>query len=93
MIEAKALLAKAPRAELLNVFHAEQAGSDIITVTNDVLEKLANVGKDLATFALETSGRRGEGGGQPRRGGGEGVRPLASLVRHHGFGFGIVMVW
>jgi len=62
MVEAKALMAKVPRAELiwasprelLNVFHAEQAGSDIITVTNDLLAKLAGVGKDLATFSLET---------------------------------------
>ncbi len=62
MVEAKEILAKVPRAELiwasprelLNVFHAEQAGSDIITVTNDLLAKLAGVGKDLATFSLET---------------------------------------
>lgn len=62
MVEAKALLAQLPRAELiwaspremLNVFHAEQAGCDIITVTNDLLAKLANVGKDLARFSLET---------------------------------------
>jgi len=62
MVEAKALMAKVPRAELiwasprelLNVFHAEQAGSDIITVTNDLLAKLAGVGKELATFSLET---------------------------------------
>jgi transaldolase len=62
MVEAKAVLGRAPRAELiwasprelLNVFHAEQAGCDIITVTNDVLAKLANVGKDLAEFSLDT---------------------------------------
>lgn len=62
MTEAKAILRAAPRAELiwasprelLNVFHAEQAGSDIITVTNDVLAKLASVGKDLAEFSLDT---------------------------------------
>jgi len=47
------LIWASPR-ELLNVFHAEQAGSDIITVTNDLLAKLASVGKDLATFSLET---------------------------------------
>lgn len=62
MTAAKAILSQAPRAELiwasprelLNVFHAEQAGSDIITVTNDVLAKLSNVGKDLGVFSLET---------------------------------------
>ena len=47
------LIWASPR-ELLNVFHAEDAGCDIITVTNDVLAKLANVGKDLAQFSLET---------------------------------------
>jgi transaldolase len=36
------------------VFHADAAGCDIITVTNDVLAKLANVGKDLGQFSLET---------------------------------------
>jgi len=62
MVEAKALLRRAPRAELiwasprelLNVFHAEEAGCDIITVTNDLLAKLPGAGKDLATFSLDT---------------------------------------
>lgn len=62
MTEAKAILSQAPHAELiwasprelLNVFHAEQAGCDIITVTNDLLAKLPSVGKDLAAFSLET---------------------------------------
>ena len=47
------LIWASPR-ELLNVFHAEAVGCDIITVTNDVLAKLANVGKDLSQFSLET---------------------------------------
>jgi transaldolase len=47
------LIWASPR-ELLNVFHAEAVGCDIITVTNDVLAKLTNVGKDLAQFSLET---------------------------------------
>jgi transaldolase len=47
------LIWASPR-ELLNVFHAEAAGCDIITVTNDVLAKLGGVGKDLAQFSLET---------------------------------------
>ncbi|MEO6772597.1 MAG: transaldolase [Kofleriaceae bacterium] len=47
------LIWASPR-ELLNVFHADSVGCDIITVTNDVLAKLANVGKPLAQFSLET---------------------------------------
>ncbi|MEO8702108.1 MAG: transaldolase [Kofleriaceae bacterium] len=47
------LIWASPR-ELLNVFHANMVGCDIITVTNDVLAKLTNVGKDLAQFSLET---------------------------------------
>ncbi len=62
MMAAHALVHTLPHAELiwasprelLNVFHAEAAGCDIITVTNDVLAKLVNVGKDLAQFSLET---------------------------------------
>jgi transaldolase len=47
------LIWASPR-ELLNVFHADAVGCDIITVTNDVLAKLSNVGKDLTQFSLET---------------------------------------
>jgi transaldolase len=47
------LIWASPR-ELLNVFHAEAVSCDIITVTNDVLAKLTNVGKDLKQFSLET---------------------------------------
>jgi transaldolase len=50
----KAELIWASPRELLNVFHADSVGCDIITVTNDVLAKLTNVGKDLAQFSLET---------------------------------------
>jgi len=50
----KAELIWASPRELLNVFHADAVGCDIITVTNDVLAKLTNVGKDLAQFSLET---------------------------------------
>jgi transaldolase len=50
----KAELIWASPRELLNVFHAEAVGCDIITVTNDVLAKLSNVGKDLAQYSLET---------------------------------------
>tara|TARA_B100000959_G_C14834717_1_gene563394 strand:- start:150 stop:881 length:732 start_codon:yes stop_codon:yes gene_type:complete len=47
------LLWASPR-ELLNIFHADQCGCDIITVTHDVLEKLKGLGKDLNQFSLET---------------------------------------
>jgi len=47
------LLWCSPR-ELLNVFQADAVGCDIITVTNDILKKLDNVGKDLDDFSLET---------------------------------------
>ena len=47
------LLWASPR-ELLNVFHAEQAGCDIITATGDILAKLTLVGKDLVDYSLET---------------------------------------
>jgi transaldolase len=47
------LLWASPR-ELLNIFHAEEAGCDIITATADVLNKLALFGKDLDEYSLET---------------------------------------
>jgi transaldolase len=47
------LLWASPR-ELLNIVQAAQIGCDIITVTNDLLAKLALVGKDLGQFSLET---------------------------------------
>lgn len=40
--------------ELLNVFHAEQAGCHIITATPDVLAKLPLVGRDLTEYSLAT---------------------------------------
>ena len=40
--------------ELLNIYQADEVGCHIITVTNDVIKKLANVGKDLDVFSLET---------------------------------------
>lgn len=40
--------------ELLNIFQAEECGVDIITVTNDILKKLPNIGKDLNQLSLET---------------------------------------
>lgn len=47
------LIWASPR-ELLNIFHAEQVGCHIITVTPGILDKLHLVGKDLDKFSLET---------------------------------------
>lgn len=62
MKEAVSLLRSAPNAELiwasprelLNIFQANEIGCHIITVTDDVLTKLPNVGRDLDTYSLET---------------------------------------
>ena len=62
MRRAVELLASRPLAELLwassrellNIFHAEQSGTHIITATPDILGKLPLLGKDLSTFSLET---------------------------------------
>jgi transaldolase len=47
------LLWASPR-EVLNVFHADEAGCHIITVTEDLLKKLSLIGKDLRDYSLET---------------------------------------
>ena len=47
------LIWASPR-ELLNIFHADEVGCHVITVTNDVLKKLDLVGKDLTQYSLET---------------------------------------
>lgn len=47
------LIWASPR-ELLNIFQADEIGCHIITVTNDILAKLANVGKDLDEYSLDT---------------------------------------
>jgi transaldolase len=62
MREAMALLKDRPKAELLwasprellNIFQADEIGCHIITVTGDVIRKLALVGKDLDRYSLET---------------------------------------
>lgn len=62
MREALEILKARPRAELiwasprelLNVFQADEIGCHIITVTNDILAKLALVGKNLDDYSLET---------------------------------------
>jgi transaldolase len=47
------LLWASPR-ELLNAIQAAEVGCDIITMTDDLLKKLALLGKSLAEFSLET---------------------------------------
>jgi len=47
------LIWASPR-ELLNIFQADSVGCHIITATNDVLKKLALVGKDLREYSLDT---------------------------------------
>jgi transaldolase len=62
MREAVSLLKDRPKAELLwasprellNIFQADEIGCHIITVTGDVIRKLALVGKDLNRYSLET---------------------------------------
>ena len=52
--EPKAELIWASPRELLNIFQAAAIGCHIITVTQDILAKLSNVGKDLDEFSLDT---------------------------------------
>ena len=40
--------------EVYNIVQADACGTDIITVTNNLLAKLPNLGKDLAQLSLET---------------------------------------
>jgi transaldolase len=47
------LIWASPR-EILNIFQADAIGCHVITVTNDILKKLACVDKDLTEFSLET---------------------------------------
>lgn len=62
MAAAVQILRLAPRSELiwasprelLNIFHADSVGCQIITVTNDILKKLENVDKDLDDYSLDT---------------------------------------
>ncbi len=53
-VRPKAELLWASPRELLNIFQADEVGCHIITATNDVLRKLALVGKDLSEYSLET---------------------------------------
>jgi transaldolase len=36
------------------IFQAKETGVQIITIANDILDKLSNVGNDLVEFSLET---------------------------------------
>lgn len=62
MKEAVDLLKSSPSAELiwasprelLNIFQADSIGCHIITVTNDILKKLSQVGYDLDEYSLDT---------------------------------------
>lgn len=47
------LLWASPR-EALNIVQADRCGCDIITVTNDLLDKLSEFGKSLEQYSLET---------------------------------------
>ena len=47
------LIWASPR-ELLNIFHADEIGCHVITITSDLLGKLHLVGKDPTEFSLET---------------------------------------
>jgi transaldolase len=62
MSEALEVMSAAPNAELiwasprevLNIVQADAIGCHVITVTHDLLKKVANLGKDLDQFSLET---------------------------------------
>jgi transaldolase len=62
MTEALSILRACPKSELLwasprellNIFQADKIGTQIITVTHDLLKKLAQVGYDLDAFSLDT---------------------------------------
>ena len=47
------LIWASPR-ELLNIFHADAVGCHVITVTNDILNKLHLAGFDLDEYSLDT---------------------------------------
>ena len=50
---ASELIWASPR-ELLNIFQADDIGCHVITVTNDILQKLSLVGYDLEEYSLDT---------------------------------------
>lgn len=40
--------------ELLNIFHADQSGCHVITVTPDIINKIDKIGYDLELYSLDT---------------------------------------
>jgi transaldolase len=62
MTEAVKILRPLPKAELiwasprelLNIIQADQIGCHIITVTNDILKKVKQIGYDLGQYSLDT---------------------------------------
>jgi transaldolase len=62
MLACKQILGSRPQAqllwastrELLNIFHAEESGCDIVTVPNEFLAKLDLIDKDLSEYSRET---------------------------------------
>jgi transaldolase len=50
----KAELVWASSREVFNIFQADAAGCQVITVTNDILKKLSIVGYDLTEYSLDT---------------------------------------
>jgi transaldolase len=52
--QANSLLLWASSRELLNIFHAERTGCDIITVSHELLNKTNILGKNLEEFSLDT---------------------------------------
>lgn len=53
-VNPKAELIWASSRELLNIFQADAIGCQIITITNDILNKLSLVGYDLDAYSLDT---------------------------------------
>jgi len=53
-INAKSELVWASSREIFNIFQANAIGCHVITVTNDILNKLALIGHDLNEYSLET---------------------------------------
>lgn len=52
-IQGAELIWASPR-ELLNIFHADSIGCQVITVTNDILKKLELLNRDLDDYSLDT---------------------------------------
>jgi transaldolase len=53
-IHEKSQLIWASPRELLNLFQANDIGCHIITATNDILNKIEIIGKDLKEYSLDT---------------------------------------